>query len=208
MLIDGLAPPTWLHRVPPGLKLGALALLSLVLLPIGDWRILAASLVLITSIYAGLGVAGIMRLEALRPLLPLLAIVGGLQAASKSLNAGAVVTMRLLALVLLAELVSMSTSTTAMIDALEPLLRVLRPLGVNPRKVALAVALVLRFVPLLLARWRAREAAWKARSPRRVPLRLVAVYVTDILRLADRVAEALDARGFDAVDVRRQPSES
>jgi biotin transport system permease protein len=208
MLIDGFAPPTWLHRVPAGVKLGALALLSLVLLPIGDWRILAASLAIIISVYAGLGLASIMRLEALRPLLPLLAIAGGLQAASKGLNAGAVVTMRLLALVLLAELVSMTTSTTAMIDALAPLLRVLRPFGVNPRKVALAVALVLRFVPLLLARWRAREEAWKARSHRRVPLRLVAVYVADILQLADRVAEALDARGFDAADVHRQPPAS
>jgi biotin transport system permease protein len=48
-----------------------------------------------------------------------------------------------------------------------------------------------------MTRWRAREEAWKARTQRRVPLRLVAAFVADILQLADRVADALDARGFD-----------
>jgi len=205
MLIDGLARPTWLHSIPASVKLGALPVLSLLLLPIGDWRILAAALAMIAAIFASLGAAGITRLKALRPLLPLLLIVGGLQAASGGLNAGAVVTMRLLALLLLAELVSMTTSTSAMIDAMAPLFRVLRPFGINPRKVALAVALVLRFVPMLLTRWRAREEAWKARSCRRVPLQLVAVFITDIFQLADRVAEALDARGFDAASVRHPP---
>jgi len=205
MLINGLAPPTWLHRIPAGVKLGALPVLSLLLLPIGDWRILAAALAMIAVVYASLGAASIERLKTLRPLLPLLLIVGGLQAASGGLDVGAVVTIRLLALLLLAELVSMTTSTTAMIDAMAPLLRVLRPFGVNPRKVALAVALVLRFVPMLLTRWRAREEAWKARSSRRLPLQLVAVFVADIFQLADRVAEALDARGFDAATVGRPP---
>ena len=70
---------------------------------------------------------------------------------------------------------------------------------------ALAVALVLRFVPVLLMRWRAREEAWKARTHRRVPLRLVAAFVADILQFADGVAEALDARGFDVSTADRQP---
>jgi biotin transport system permease protein len=130
-------------------------------------------------------------------LLPLLLIVGGVQAASSGWQAGAVVTLRLLALLLLADLVSMSTTMSALMQALTPALRALRPLGVQPRKVALAVALVLRFVPVLLMRWREREQAWKARTRRRIPPRLVAAFVADILQLADRVAEALDARGFD-----------
>ena len=67
--------------------------------------------------------------------------------------------MRLLAMLLLADLVSMTTTMSALMEVLAPALRVLRPLGVNPRKMALAVALVLRFVPVLLTRWRAREEA-------------------------------------------------
>ena len=205
MLTDGLAAWTWLHRVPAGAKLAGLAVLSLVLLPVGDWRILAGALTIIAAVYASLGRVGMARLGLLRPVLPLLVVVGGVQAASGGWNAGAVVTMRLLAMLLLADLVSMTTTMSALMDVLAPVLRVLRPLGVNPRKMALAVALVLRFVPVLLMRWRAREEAWKARTHRRVPPRLVAAFVADILQLADRVAEALDARGFDASATDRKP---
>jgi biotin transport system permease protein len=197
MMTDGIRPRIWLHHVPAGVKLAGLALLGLLLLPVSNWQILAGVLAIIAVVYAGFGRAGATRLMLLRPLLPLLVVVGGVQAASGGWHAGAVVTMRLLAMLLLADLVSMTTTISELIEVLAPALRVLGPLGVNPRKMALAVALVLRFVPVLLMRWRAREEAWKARSCRRVPPRLVAAFVADILLLADRVAEALDARGFD-----------
>lgn len=208
MIADGLAPETWLHRVPAGVKLVGLALLSLLLLPVDDWRFLAAVLAVIAAAYAGFGRAGMARLVLLRPLLPLLAVVGGVQAVSGGWSAGVVVTMRLLAMLLLADLVTMTTRMTAMMDALVPVLRLLRPLGVNPRRVALSMALVLRFVPVLLASWHAREQAWKSRTHRRVPPRLVAAFVAEILQLADRVAEALDARGFDASAADRRPPAS
>ena len=197
MMTAGLALQTWLHRVPAGAKLAGLALLSVLLLPVGDWRTLVGALAMIALVYAGCGRVGMARLKLLRPLLPLLVVVGGVQAASGGWNAGAVVTMRLLAMLLLVDLVSMTTTMSALMEVLAPAFRVLRPLGVNPRKMALAVALVLRFVPVLMTRWRAREEAWKARTHRRIPPRLVAAFVADILQLADRVAEALDARGFD-----------
>jgi biotin transport system permease protein len=197
MMTDGLAPQTWLHRVPAGVKLAGLALLSVLLLPVGDCRILAGVLAMIAMVYAGFGRAGMARLKLLRPLLPLLVVVGGVQIPSGGWNAGAVVTMRLLTMLLLADLVSMTTTMSALMEVLAPVLRLLRPFGVNPRKMALAMALVLRFVPVLMTRWRAREEAWKARSHRRIPPRLVAAFVADILQLADHVAEALDARGFD-----------
>lgn len=208
MMTDGLAPKTWLHRVPAGFKLAGLALFSLLLLPVDDWRILAGVLAVVLAIYAGFGRAGSARLALLRPLVPLLVIVGGVQALSSGWHAGAVVSLRLLAMLLLADLVSMTTTMSALMDVLAPFFNLLRPFGVNPRKMALAVALVLRFVPVLLTRWRAREEAWKARTHRRVPVRLVAVFLADILQLADRVAESLDARGFDTAIVDRQRKRS
>jgi biotin transport system permease protein len=197
MITDGLAPPTWLHRVPAGIKLAGLALGSLLLVPVDDGRILAAVLVAIGAVYAGFGRHGLARLRLLRPLLPFLVIIGGVQALSGGWDAGAVIVMRLVAMLLAADLVSMTTTMGALMEVLAPPLRLLRPLGVNPRKMALAVALVLRFVRVMMTRWRAREEAWKARSSRRVPVRLVAAFLADSLQLADRVAEALDARGFD-----------
>ena len=70
-------------------------------------------------------------------------------------------------MVCLADVFTMTTTLQALMDALAPLLRPLRLLGLRPKKLTLAVALVVRFVPVLLERWRAREEAWRARTGRR-----------------------------------------
>ncbi|MBR1217039.1 energy-coupling factor transporter transmembrane protein EcfT [Bradyrhizobium sp. U87765 SZCCT0131] len=191
-----LARATWLHRLPAWLKLAALAAISLALLPVQDWRLLALSFAAVIAIYAMLGRDALRRLGLFRPLIPLLVIVGGLQGLFNQWQDGAVVVLRLVVMVLAADLVTMTTTMTALMAAVEPLFRLLRPLGVDARKIALAVALVLRFIPVLLANWRAREEAWRARSQRRPPLRMVVLFLAETLRLADHVAEALDARGF------------
>lgn len=197
-----VARRTWLHALPAGVKLVGLVTSSLVLLGVGDYRILLGVLALVALLYVNFGRDGWTRLLALRPLLPLLLIVGALQGYSAGWEAGAAVVLRLVAMVLLADLVTMSTTMSALMEAIEPPLRALGPRLVNPKKVSLAVALVLRFVPVLMTRWQARREAWQARSNRRVPLRLVAAFVAETLQLADQVAEALDARGFDAVSPR------
>jgi biotin transport system permease protein len=187
---------TWLHRVPAGVKLGALFGLSLALLPVDDWRLLALGLVACLGVYASFGRQALQRLAGLRSLLPLLAIIFVLHLVTGDWQAGAGALIRLLLMILLADLVSMTTTMQAMISALMPVLRLLRPLGVNPRKLALAVSLVVRFVPVLSANWQARSEAWQARTGRRASFRLVAPFITETLRMADQVAESLDARGF------------
>ncbi|WP_341989247.1 energy-coupling factor transporter transmembrane component T [Azorhizobium sp. AG788] len=201
MMSGYLAGHSILHRLPAGLKLFALALLSLLILPMdAPWR-LAGALVLTLAVYAALGRAALARVGLLRPLVPLLVLMFVLQAwagdwTSAGLEAGMASVLRIVLMVLLADLVTLSTPLQHMMDALETVLRPLRPLGVSPRKLALAVALVLRFVPVLLSAWHAREEAWRARSTRRPSLALIPGFLADTLRLADRVAEALDARGF------------
>jgi len=201
-----LSRATWLHRLPAGLKLLAVAGISIVLLPMQDWRLLALCLAVVVGVYAALGRDAMRRLGLLRPLVPLLVIVGGLQGISSRWDEGASVVLRLLVMVLVADLVTMTTTMSALMEAVEPLFRLLRPLGVNSRKIALSVALVLRFIPVLLVNWHAREEAWRSRSQRRVPLRIVVLFLIETLRLADHVADALDARGYGRAG--RQPKGS
>jgi biotin transport system permease protein len=195
-----LARRTWLHGVPAGIKLAALAGLSLALAPVDDWRVLALALALVLALYASLGGEAVRRLSALRPLLPLLILIGMIQGATESWAGAAATAARLVLMVLLAELVTMTTTMQGLMDALAPLMRPLRLVGLRPKMLTLAVALVVRFVPVLLARWRCREEAWRARTGRRASLRLVPAFVAETLRLADQVAEALDARGFDGAN--------
>jgi biotin transport system permease protein len=90
----------------------------------------------------------------------------------------------------------MTTTMQDMMQALMPVLHLLKPFGVNPKKVALAVSLAIRFVPVLSGNWEARAEAWRARTGRKPSWRLVGPFLAETLRMADQVAEALDARGF------------
>lgn len=201
MMSSYAARRTWLHRVSAGTKLIALMVLSLGLLSINDWRFLAAALAIVGLVYANFGRDGLMRLISLRPLLPFLLIIGALQVYSGGWNVGAVLIIRLVATILLADLVTMTTTMSALIEAISPILRAVCPRSINHRKISLAIALVLRFVPVLLASWQARQEAWQSRTRRRVPPRLVAAFLAETLQLADHVAEALDARGFNVRQV-------
>ncbi|TAK50114.1 MAG: energy-coupling factor transporter transmembrane protein EcfT [Xanthobacteraceae bacterium] len=198
MITTYLARRTWLHGVPAGVKLFALAALSFMLLPVQDWRILATAAMLAALVFAALGREARQRLALIRPLLPVLAIIAAFQVMTGDWRDAVGAVARLTLMVMLAELVTMTTTMAAMMEALAPVLRPLRHLGLDPRALTLAVALVIRFVPVLLEAWQRRAEAWRARSGRRPALRLVAPFVAEALRLADHVAEALTARGFAA----------
>lgn len=185
-----------LHRLPAGVKLIGLALASIVILPVSDPRLLGLALAAVLAAYGSLGKRGVARLLHWLPLLPLLLLIGALQAWAVSASAAASSVLRILVMVLMADLVTLSTRLEDMMDALGVVLRPLSVFGLDPRKLALAVALVLRFVPVLAAQWQARTEAWRARSPRRPGLALLVAFLAGALKSADQVAEALDARGF------------
>ncbi len=195
-MLGYLARETWAHRIPAGAKLAALALVSLAVLPLHDWRILGASLVLTLALIASLGPDALKRLAQLRPIAVLLVVILLLHGLMGDWQTGVVTVLRLLTMILLADAVSMTTTMQDMMAALMPVLRPLKLFGLEPKKLALAVSLVVRFVPVLSANWEARAEAWRARTGRRPSWRLVGPFLADTLRTADRVAEALDARGF------------
>lgn len=196
MIAGFLARPTWLHRVPARAKLVALFLLSIAILPVDDWRLLGIALVLTLLLFASLGREALARVAGLRPLWWILAIIFVLHGLTGDWQAGASAVLRLVTMILLADLVSMTTTLQDMMQALMPLLRLLRPFGVNPKKLSLAVSLAIRFVPVFSAQWEARSEAWRARTGKKPSFRLIGPFLADTFRMADNVAEALDARGF------------
>ena len=198
MLAASLGSRTWLHRVPAGWKLLALAACSVFFFQVTAWWGLAAGLAVVLGLYASLGRAAVKRLALLAPLAPLLVGIALLQYLAADAATAASVVLRLLLLVLAADLVSMTTPMLAMMDAIAPLLRPLARLGLDARRLGLAVALVVRFVPTLFEDWRRREEAWRARTGRRPSIRLLVPWVHDLIRLADHVGDALDARGFSS----------
>jgi len=196
MIAPYLTAKTWLHHVSAGWKLLALAAISIAFTQLTDWRGLLAAAAAVLALYLLTLLGHWSRLRLYTSLLPLLVGIGALQAYASGWEIAIASIARLAAMILLADLVTATTPMLAMMDALSPVLRPLRRIGVDENQVSLAVALVIRFMPVLLNEWTKRSEAWRARTGRRPPLRLLAPFAADVLRLADHVAEALESRGF------------
>lgn len=190
-----LAERTWLHAIPAGWKLLALAFISIAVAPFDSLPLMAGLLAATLALYASLGRAAMAQIALLRPMWPLFAILLAFHAWNGDIVLGLVVMARLLAMVLLANAVTMTTRMDAMMDAIEPVLSPLRLVGLAPRTVALAVAMMIRFVPLLFALWESLNESYRARTGRRGGWRLLAPFCIQTLRLSHNAAEALAARG-------------
>ena len=187
---------TWAHDWPAGLKLSALSVSTCVLFFIESLSVQVAVLTGVLVIYALPGrlffVSGISKLRMLWPFLLLLGLwhlfIG-------DYAAGGVIAIRLISAVALANLVTMTTRLTDMIEVVRKLTAPLRTLGLNLRAFEIAIALVIRMTPVMFAKGVALQEAWRARSPKRVGWRIVLPFILLTLDDADHVADALKARG-------------
>ena len=122
-------------------------------------------------------------------------ILGAWHLWSGDLALGGMVVLRLLTAVTLANFVTMTTRLSDMIQVFQTLARPLAPLGLSPRRLGLAFALVIRFIPVMLDQLTRITDSWSARSPRRPRWRVLVPATLAALDDADHAAEALRARG-------------
>ena len=173
-----LSKRTWLHFLPAGVKLLFVAMATIIFFWVQNPIVLLVSLGLVLSVYFAAGREAVLRLKLFRFLLPILIIVGLFQFASSGFSDALTSVSRLALMILIADLVTMSTPMMEMMDAFLPVLHPLRYIGLDPAQLALAFALVIRFVPVLLDDWMRRREAWRARGEcvceraRRVRLRV------------------------------------
>ncbi|MCU0900236.1 MAG: energy-coupling factor transporter transmembrane protein EcfT [Cypionkella sp.] len=186
---------TALHRLRAGPKLAVLAGFTFALFWISAPLWLGFALVAVGGLYLRGGVQFFRHgVAMLRPLWPFVAVVGLWHLWTEDLAAGGVIVLRMLAAVAAANLVTMTTRLSDMIAVLERLARPLAPV-LPPRRLALAIALVIRFIPVLTERMAHLAQAWRARSGRRPGWRLIAPAALAALDDAEQVANALRARG-------------
>lgn len=186
----------WLFRLPIGWKY--LLMLAIALPPVllREWWSTAAALVVVLlamltsriSLSRILGVGwylwvllGVMVAYQLIPLLPVMAFVGP---------------GNLLAAVLAARMLTLTTSTPDLMDALARALAPLRVVGVNPRAVTLTIALMIRSIPFLAGAVQDARDAASARGLTRNPAVLLTPAVVGAVAYAQRTGEALEARGL------------
>lgn len=189
-----IAQPSWLHRLPAGLKLLVLLVASLALLPVSNPWALTWGCVVAVGVYASLGRAGVERLIGLRSILLLVLGLGLFQALVMNWHVAWLSVARLIVMIMIADLVSATTPMQDMMRVIRPCLTPLRLFGLNPDRLSLAVALVIRFIPSLLAQWQAQSAAWRARANKSAGVRLLVPFMSLTMSRTEKIAEALIAR--------------
>jgi biotin transport system permease protein len=198
MLMLTLTSPieTPLHRVAAGPKLLALAGLSLGLFSLQSLGLIGVAGLALAGAYLGFGLAFARYGAALlRPLWPFLVVLGLWHSWTGEWATGLTIGSKMLIAVALANLVTMTTRLEDMIAVVERAAAPLARLGVKPRILAVAIALVIRFTPVLMDKAGQLGQAWRARSAKRVNWRIVLPISLMALDDADRVAEAIRARG-------------
>jgi biotin transport system permease protein len=185
------------HRAPAGAKL--VAMLAAGVLSVflhRPWEVgIALGVVLLGYLAAGLSprvVAG-----QLRPLLWIGACTAVFHLVVNGWERALVVVGVLTALVLLAALVTLTTRTTDLVDALVAACRPLRVVGADPERIGLMVALGIRCVPVVVGLAEEVREAQRARGLAASPRAFAVPLLVRSLRHADALGEALMARGLE-----------
>ncbi|MCD0504098.1 energy-coupling factor transporter transmembrane component T family protein [Bordetella petrii] len=184
-----------LHRAPAAWKLAALVAAGAGLFLLHDARWLGAALALSALLVWSTGVAAGVLWRQLRGLVWILLAIGLFSVVFQGWLQAAAVLLRIGALVGLALAVTLSTRSSDLIAVCERALLPLQRLGLlDAGKVALALALALRFVPEIWRHYQEIREAQAARGLSRHPLALIVPLVVRTLKRAEQVAQAIDAR--------------
>ncbi len=186
---------TWAHRLPAGLKMAALCLWTPLLFALHTPAVLTLATLATAALPLSCGLDfALASARLLRPLWPFVLIVAlwHLWLADPS---GIAIILRLITAVAAANFVTMTTRLSDMIAVITTIARPLAAIGLSPGLLALAIAMVIRFIPVMLFKAEVIAQAFRARSPRRPGWRILVPILLAALDDADAVAEALRARG-------------
>lgn len=198
MLTSTYQPGTsLLHRSGPGAKLFGLLVFSTVLM---GWRSPVMVLVgaaVVVGLYAVGGFGVRMLVSQVWPLRWFVLLLVPFQWWTAGLQMTVTVVGTLVVAVAGAALISLTTRVTDLLDVIARILEPARAIGVDPERVALLLALTIRAVPVIAGALHEARDARRARGLERSTRALVTPVVVRTIRHADRVGDALAARGID-----------
>jgi biotin transport system permease protein len=185
---------TWLHAVPAGFKLLAIAVLGTALFLTDHLGVLGVGAAACALVFASLGRAtqGVRRMVA--ALIVMALLVAAFHAALGRPAVGAISAARLAGTSLLGVSLTVSTRYTEWLAVFERLLAPLGRLGLRVDRLSLQLALMLRFIDIFFMQWKRLDEAHRLRTGRAGGARLLAPLAIQMLLAARRVADTLRAR--------------
>jgi biotin transport system permease protein len=198
-MLTGIYQPgtSLLHRSAAGAKLLGLLILSTVLVAWKSPAMVLAGLVVVVGLYAVAGFGARTLVAQAWPLRWFVLFLLPFQWWTAGWQMAVVVVGTLVVAVVGAALVSLTTRVSDLLDVIARILEPARAIGVDPDRVALLLALTIRAVPVISATLQEARDARRARGLERSTRALVTPVVVRTIRHADRVGDALAARGVD-----------
>ncbi len=185
------------HRLPAGAKVLLLLAGGTALLLVDDLRAVAAVLAVIAALYAVARIPLKVLVAQVRPAFWVFLFIFLFQLFTRDAAFAGMVVARFVALLLLASLVTLTTPVSAMIDAIERGIGWVRRFGINPAKISLGLSLALRFIPVVAKIAAEVREAQRARGLEHSVVAIAVPVIIRTLKMADDVANAIDARGYD-----------
>jgi biotin transport system permease protein len=196
-LLANFVPGTsLLHRSPLALKFLLVVGCGLASFVIVDWRLSAAVLAVLCGLFLVAG-AGVKRLwGAVRPLVPVLLVVGLFQGWQLGAPTGARIVLNILVCVVAASLLTATTPVQQLLDGVVRLAGPFERFGADPERFALTIGIMLRSIPYIAGTFADVRDSARARGLERNPRALVLpVFITSVA-YARQTGEALAARGL------------
>ncbi|MCL2470537.1 MAG: energy-coupling factor transporter transmembrane protein EcfT [Propionibacteriaceae bacterium] len=183
-----------IHRTPAWLKLALLCVCGTSVMLVNSPFILGVALgvVIISLAVARIRLAVVWRIS--RTILLFVLVIAACQWFFASLIVAVMISLRILFLVAAANLLTLTTEMSDLITTVDTLLSPLRRWGLYPDKVGIAIALTLRFIPVLVEQGAMIREAQSARGVKARFTYLVPLIIRT-LRMAEGVGEALEVRG-------------
>ena len=197
-VLIGLYQPgnTILHRLPVGVKMSGLGLLSIAIVVIRDARAAVAFLAftLVLAVIGRVHVAALVK--ASRAVLVIAVIAALFQWWLKGPERAIETLVDLVALALGAVVLTSTTAINTMLDAIIRWIGPLRRVGVRPDRVALTFALAMRAIPGTIEIAQETRDAARARGLGKHPRAFLSPFVIRVVAQAYETGDALAARGI------------
>ena len=144
-----------------------------------------------------------------------IASLGPLRITEQGLSLGTFIALRLIFLILVTSLLTLTTSPQKLTKGLEFLLAPLRVVGISSHKIAMMMTLSLRFVPLLFEEidrlinaQKSRGSDLSSKNPIKRIRAIIPILISllaNLFRRADEFALAMETRAYDPDRPRRDP---
>ena len=196
-LLANYVPGTSLiHRMPLWLKFLLVLACGMASFPIVDWRLAAGALLVMCALFLLSGAGAVRLFRAMRPLLPILLVLGAFQWWQLGGPVAARIVLNILLCVVAASLLTATTPLHRLLDGVVSLARPFRRFGADPERFALTIAIMLRSIPFIAGAFADVRDSARARGLERNPRALVLPVFITTVAYARNTGEALAARGL------------